>query len=133
MNWKDEKHWVGLAICLERRAIEIMDPLRSLTRESVVRSRILPIMEMLPYLVRATCKDYLDKPYPVTPFTYIRNQRLAQNPTTGDCGPYAMEFIELYMLNTPVEDRFSIEEDDMYNFRKGYAVDLYEHGIGPLI
>jgi len=132
MNWKDEKHWVGLAICLERRAIEIMDPLRSLTRESVVRSRILPIMEMLLYLVRATCKDYLDKPYPVTPFTYIRNQRLAQNPTTGDCGPYAMEFIELYMLNTPVEDMFSIEEDDMYNFRKGYTVDLYEHGIGSL-
>jgi len=109
-----------------------MDHLVSLTRESVVRSQILPILEMLPYLVRATCKDYLEKPYLITPFTYIRNQRLSQNPTTGDCSLYAMNFIELYMLQNPWNDLILIEEANMYNYRKGYAVDLNEHGIGSI-
>jgi len=87
---------------------------------------------MLPYLVRATCKDYLEKPYLITPFTYIRNQRLSQNPTTGDCSLYAMNFIELYMLQNPWNDLILIEEANMYNYRKGYAVDLNEHGIGSI-
>lgn len=100
MNWKSE-HWVALGINLNERLITVYDALISHTRESAVKARMTPICEMMSYLVRAMCQDVLISPYSVEPFEYVRCPTVAQNPTTGDCGPYTMKFLELLAFGHP--------------------------------
>lgn len=127
MNWKSE-HWVALGINLNERLITVYDALISHTRESAVKARMTPICEMMPYLVRAMCQDVLISPYSVEPFEYVRCPTVAQNPTTGDCGPYTMKFLELLAFGHPFSDLTTIREADMVFYRQKYSVDIYEHG-----
>ncbi|CAB78012.1 hypothetical protein [Arabidopsis thaliana] len=127
MNWKSE-HWVALGINLNERLITVYDALISHTRESAVKARMTPICEMMPYLVRAMCQDVLISPYSVEPFEYVRCPTVAQNPTTGDCGPYTMKFLELLAFGHPFSELTTIREADMVLYRQKYSVDIYEHG-----
>ncbi|AAG26070.1 hypothetical protein [Arabidopsis thaliana] len=127
MNWKSE-HWVALGINLNERLITVYDALISHTRESAVKARMTPICEMMSYLVRAMCQDVLISPYSVEPFEYVRCPTVAQNPTTGDCGPYTMKFLELLAFGHPFSDLTTIREADMVFYRQKYSVDIYEHG-----
>nr|AAD46015.1 F21H2.5 [Arabidopsis thaliana] len=127
MNWKSE-HWVALGINLNERLITVYDALISHTRESAVKARMTPICEMMPYLVRAMCQDVLISPYSVEPFEYVRCPTVAQNPTTGNCGPYTRKFLELLAFGHPFSDLTTIREADMVFYRQKYSVDIYEHG-----
>ncbi|XP_020885920.1 uncharacterized protein LOC110229648 [Arabidopsis lyrata subsp. lyrata] len=127
MNWKGD-HWVGLAIHLRARNIVVYDALIEHTRESVAWSKMQPVCEMMPYLVRAMCADVLPAKYSVEPFAYERNVMVAQNPSTGDCGPYAMKFLELLAFGNPMSDLVNIQEADMATYRQVYATEIYEHG-----
>ena len=127
MNWKSE-HWVALGINLNERLITVYDALISHTWESAVKARMTPICEMMPYLVRAMCQDVLISPYSVEPFEYVRCPTVAQNPTTGDCGPYTMKFLELLAFGHPFSELTTIREADMVFYRQKYSVDIYEHG-----
>lgn len=131
LNWSQE-HWVGLSIHLKMRHVTIYDPLVSKTREIVVKTRMQPILAMMPYLLKAVCKDYVGEKYSLDPFTYFRVDCISQNPRTGDCGPFSMKFMELLMLGRSMEELQTIEEADMDNYRKGYAVDIFEHGVRSL-
>ncbi|KAG7544160.1 Ulp1 protease family C-terminal catalytic domain [Arabidopsis thaliana x Arabidopsis arenosa] len=130
---EEKEHWVGLSIHLKMRHVSIYDPLVSKTRESVVKTRMQPILDMMPYLLKEVCKDYVGQNYSLAPFTYFRVDYISQNPRTGDCGPFSMKFLELLMLGCTMSDLQTISEDDMDNYRKGYAVDIFEHGVrsGP--
>ncbi|KAG7552426.1 Ulp1 protease family C-terminal catalytic domain [Arabidopsis thaliana x Arabidopsis arenosa] len=116
MNWRGD-HWVGLAIHLRARNIIVYDAFIDYTRESAAWSKMKPVCEMMPYLVRAMCADVLPQTYSVEPFGYERDLNVAQNPSTGDCGPYAMKFLELLAFGNPMSDLVNIQESDMAIYR----------------
>ncbi|CAE5959469.1 unnamed protein product [Arabidopsis arenosa] len=127
MNWRGD-HWVGLAIHLRARNIIVYDAFIDYTRESAAWSKMKPVCEMMPYLVRAMCADVLPQTYSVEPFGYERDLNVAQNPSSGDCGPYAMKFLELLAFGNPMSDLVNIQESDMAIYRQVYATEIYEHG-----
>jgi len=102
--------------CKEQR-ITVYDALISHMWESAVKSRMTPIYEMMSYLVRAMCQYVLTYAYSLKTFEYERCLTVAQNPTTGDCGPYTMKFLELLAFGNPVSDLFTIREADMVFYR----------------
>ncbi|CAE6074983.1 unnamed protein product [Arabidopsis arenosa] len=134
MNWKGD-HWVGLAIHLRARHIIVYDAFIDHTRESVAWSKMKHVCEMMPYLVRAMCADVLPQTYSVEPFGYERDLNVAQNPSTGDCGPYAMKFLELLAFGNPMSDLMNIQESDMAIYRQIAKImaDKCWWYLGPLL
>ncbi|KAH0885040.1 hypothetical protein HID58_061136, partial [Brassica napus] len=50
MIWAD-RHWVGLAINLPRRLVEVLDPLPELNNDRKVKRFLDPVLKMLPFVI----------------------------------------------------------------------------------
>lgn len=129
MNWGN-CHWVGLVISLETRHIVILDPLVRSTNGQETRSYMDPLLKMLPYLIKAYCQPEDVPNVGDTPFTFSRKKGQAQNVRTGDCGPFAMKFIEMHSLGCTYQQMANITSPMVDKFRMQYAIDVYEECIG---
>ncbi|XP_060670162.1 putative ubiquitin-like-specific protease 1B [Ziziphus jujuba] len=78
---------------------------------------------MLPYLLRdgGYYEKNLDVPPTLEPFTMTMIKDAPRQDNGGDCGVYALKFIE-YKSS---EENPSFGPQDIMLFRKKYAVDLY--------
>ena len=100
MLW-DCKHWVGLAINLDMGYIEILDPLPALYADSRVERFMLPLVTILPYLVRKVAMCELTQFRGVKKFVWKHIPDLYNNSRSGDCGPVSMKFLEMHALGDP--------------------------------
>lgn len=131
MIWGDA-HWVGLAINLTNWLVEILDPNVSLYDDRKVEKFIAPIVEMLPYLIKKFCKAPLSQSNGVRPFTWKRLHGVYLNDRSGDCGPVAMKFIELYCNGGGPDEMAQITDYIVDEFRAHYAIDIYKEFVAPL-
>ncbi|KAG2284428.1 hypothetical protein Bca52824_055648 [Brassica carinata] len=110
MLW-DCKHWVGLAINLDMGYIEILDPLPALYADSRVERFMLPLVTILPYLVRkvAMCE--------LTQFRGVKSL----------CGSAYRSLQQLgSALGDPAPHMSGITDQAVGDFRKRYALDIYK-------
>lgn len=131
MIWGDA-HWVGLVINLANWLVEILDPNVSLYDDRKVARFIAPIVEMLPFLINKFCKPSLSQSNGVKPFTWRRVHGVYVNERSGDCGPVAMKFIEVYLNGGGPEQMEQITDDIVDEFRANYALDIYKEFVAPI-
>uniref|UniRef100_A0A0D2ZXP5 Ubiquitin-like protease family profile domain-containing protein n=3 Tax=Brassica TaxID=3705 RepID=A0A0D2ZXP5_BRAOL len=100
MIWAD-RHWVGLAINLPRRLVEVLDPLPELNNDRKVKRFLDPVLKMLPFVINKIAFPPLSQFTGDSPFTWSRKHALTKNSHTGDCGPVSIKFIEMHALGDP--------------------------------
>ncbi|CAN7089755.1 unnamed protein product [Brassica rapa subsp. narinosa] len=130
MLW-DRKHWVGLAINLDMGYIEILDPMPALYADTRVERFMLPLVTILPYLVRKVAMCELTQFRGVKKFVWRRLPDLYNNSRSGDCGPVSMKFLEMHALGDPAPHMSGITDEAVDDFRKQYALDIYKTIVMP--
>ncbi|CAA7056645.1 unnamed protein product [Microthlaspi erraticum] len=128
MIWED-RHWVGLAIHLGTRFVEVLDPFPSLYADRKVDKFMGPVVDMLPHILSNMCPSPTQKK---KPFTYSRLRDIYENTRAGDCGPVAVKFLEMHAYNDPAPHLAGITDIMVDEFRKSYAVELYRELVVPL-
>ncbi|CAA7031895.1 unnamed protein product [Microthlaspi erraticum] len=128
MIWED-RHWVGLAIHLGTRFVEVLDPFPSLYADRKVKNFMGPVVDMLPHILSNMCPSATQRK---KPFTYARVPDIYENTRAGDCGPVAVKFLEMHAYNDPAPQLAGITDVMVDEFRKSYAVELYRELVVPL-
>ncbi|XP_060669821.1 uncharacterized protein LOC107434762 isoform X2 [Ziziphus jujuba] len=117
-------HWLAACVDLKARHIDLYDPNMG---NKYVQNKELNNAEcltyMLPYLLRdgGYYEKNPDVPPTLEPFTMTMIKDAPRQDNGGDCGVYALKFIE-YKSS---EETLSFGPEDIRFFRKKYAVDLY--------
>ncbi|CAA7037319.1 unnamed protein product [Microthlaspi erraticum] len=124
MIW-DNEHWVGLAIHLGTRLVEVLDPLPSLDRY------MAPVVEMLPHIISRFCPSATQKRNNM-PFTYRRVANTYENHHSGECGPVAVKFLEMHAYNDPPPHLSGLTDVMVEDSRKNYAMELYREMVLPI-
>ncbi|KAL0744934.1 hypothetical protein Bca101_101039 [Brassica carinata] len=130
MIWAD-RHWVGLAINLPRRLVEVLDPLPELNNDRKVKRFLDPVLKMLPFVINKIAFPPLSQFTGDSPFTWSRKHALTKNSHTGDCGPVSIKFIEMHALGDPAPHMSGITDTLVDQLRKQYALDIYKSIILP--
>lgn len=112
--------------------VDILDPCPSLYAEKNVKRFMEPVLKMLPYVIDKFCKPEASQSHGLSPFVARRVEGLYQNSITSDCGPVALEFMEIH-ANGGLDDAMGRMTDLLVDhFRKQYAMDIYAELVVPL-
>ncbi|CAA7057330.1 unnamed protein product [Microthlaspi erraticum] len=128
MIWNDV-HWVGLAIHLGSRYVEVLDPFLSLYADRRLDTFMAPVVEMLPRLISKFCPAATQIN---TPFSYARMSKIYENKRVGDCGPVAVKFMEMHAYVDPPPHLVGVTDAIMDDFGKTYAMELYRDLVVPI-
>lgn len=131
MCWEDT-HWVGLAIHLKMWVVEIFDSAPELNAERKICKQMGPVTEMLPYIIQKLCPEEASQLHGLAPFRWNRVKGIYENKRSGDCGPVAIKFMELHANGNPSETTSAITDKIVDDFRKQYAMDVYQELVVPL-
>ncbi|KAF3600384.1 hypothetical protein F2Q69_00037082 [Brassica cretica] len=131
MMWGKD-HWVGLAINLTCRQVEILDcniPLNESDNE--VNKHMAYLLRALPHVLAAFSPPS-DSSHPEEDqaFSWVRPDNIYFNERSGDCGPCAVKFLEMHAAGYSYEDMGQIDDKKVDIFRQKYAMDTYEEFIG---
>ncbi|KAG2308107.1 hypothetical protein Bca52824_027855 [Brassica carinata] len=114
-------HCVGLVINLTSRQVEILDcniPHNESDND---------VNKHMAYL-HAHC--LISHPKEDQAFSWVRPDNIYFNERSGDCGPFAVKFLEMYAPGYSYEDMGQIDDNKVDIFRQKYAMDTYEEFIG---
>ncbi|KFK26982.1 hypothetical protein AALP_AA8G318900 [Arabis alpina] len=131
MCW-EEKHWVGLAIHLSMWVVEIFDSTPSLYADRKVKRFMAPVLEMLPYVIAKVCTPTTSQGHGLKAMSCKRVGGLYENTRYGDCGLVAVKFMELHLNENPSGTMSYISDSVVDDFRKHYAMDIYQEFVIPL-
>lgn len=90
-----------------------------------------PVVVMLPYVIQTFCRVEASQTHGLNPFMWHRSESLYENKRTGDCGPVAVKFMELHAHGHGTHEMAPITDKLVDNFRKQYAMDIYQEMIQP--
>lgn len=130
MIWK-ASHWVGLVINLKLWSVEVLDSCPTLYAERKVQKYMEPVVLMLPYIIQEFCRPQASQTNGLNPFIWRRIEGMYENKRTGDCGPVSVKFMELHAHGHGTHAMAAITDKLVDNFRKQYAVDIYQGMIQP--
>lgn len=102
------------------------------TSDRKVSSLMAPLVKLLCHLIKSTCNAEDIGHDAESDFSFSRLQGLAQNTRTGDCGPFAIKFIELHSHGWSVQQLSHIDEPMVDAFRMQYALNVYEQFVGKV-
>ncbi|KFK31899.1 hypothetical protein AALP_AA6G173600 [Arabis alpina] len=131
MCWEG-KHWVGLAIHLSMWVVEIFDFAPSLYADRKVKRFMAPVLEMLSYVIAKVCTPTASQGHGLKAMSCKRVEGLYENTRSGDCGPVAVKFMELHLNGNPSGTMSYISDSVVDDFRKHYAMDIYQELVVPL-
>ncbi|XP_062100256.1 uncharacterized protein LOC133806146 [Humulus lupulus] len=137
LNLPAEKHWVAVEVDIENWQIVVYDCDIGATTEDNMKSYLKPYTEIFASLLRASgyfkTNSYV---FPVEtgdlsqlpPMHYKRAtpEVVPQAESSGDCGIYAIEYVEHRMLDLPFE---KVNDDNMLTFRHRWCVDLFYQNV----
>ncbi|XP_060969515.1 uncharacterized protein LOC115713230 [Cannabis sativa] len=149
-SWKDlnfiyfvlyfdhQKHWVAVEVDIDMWQIRVYDNDLSCTTNAQFDAIMLPWTELFPHLLRST--GYYDQVnnnilnVDLGDSSQLRSMHarrmpsevVPQSKTSGDCGVYALEYIEHLMLNRSLDN---ITDDSMRMFRDRWCVDLFYQNL----
>ncbi|CAN6837152.1 unnamed protein product [Brassica oleracea] len=101
VNYTDT-HWIAMWISIPKRHIVVWDSICSSISPEELDVVMKPFLYMGPYLlVEYASSDEQRAKYSLEPFTYERLTNIPQARDDGDCGVYALKYIECYALGMP--------------------------------
>ncbi|XP_060973197.1 uncharacterized protein LOC133038834 [Cannabis sativa] len=129
-----QKHWVAVEVDIDMWQIRVYDNDLSCTTDAQFDAIMLPWTELFPHLLRST--GYYDQVnnnilnVDLGDSSQLKSMHarrmpsevVPQSKTSGDCGVYALEYIEHLMLNRSLDN---ITDDSMRMFRDRWCVDLF--------
>ncbi|CAN6822151.1 unnamed protein product [Brassica oleracea] len=131
MMWGKD-HWVGLVINLTCRQVEILDcniPLNESDNE--VNKHMAYLLRALPHVLAAfSSPSDSSHPEEDQAFSWVRPDNIYFNERSGDCGPYAVKFLEMHAAGYSYEDMGQIDDKKVDIFCQKYAMDTNEEFIG---
>ncbi|KAJ4901697.1 Uncharacterized protein Rs2_15648 [Raphanus sativus] len=131
MMWGKD-HWVGLVINLTSRQVEILDcNIPHNPSDNEVNKHMAYLLRALPHVV-AVFSPPTDSSHPeeYQAFSWVRPDNIYFNERSGDCGPWAVKFLEMHAAGYSYEDMGQIDDNKVDKFRQKYALDTYEEFIG---
>ncbi|XP_056860106.1 uncharacterized protein LOC130508558 [Raphanus sativus] len=93
----DNKHWVAIWISIPKRHIVVWDSIPSSSIPEAWDEIMEPFLEMIPYLL-VECGD---QKHGLERYTYERLLKDVPTANNGDCGVYAVKYIECHALGVP--------------------------------
>ncbi|KFK38725.1 hypothetical protein AALP_AA3G152200 [Arabis alpina] len=130
MCW-ESVHWVGVAIHLKIWSVEVYDPAPSLYTESQMLELMGPVTKMLPHIVGKYCPGGESQNNGVNPFGCRRVEGIYESTHSDNSGPVAVKFLELELCGNPGEGMGFIRDDVVDDFRKQYAMDIFQEWFVP--
>ncbi|KAM6560615.1 hypothetical protein CsatA_029854 [Cannabis sativa] len=132
-----ERHWVAIEVDIENWEIIVYDSDIGGTVEARMESYLKPYSELFANLIRASGYfPYNNYVHPVElgdlsqllPLHYrlVTSEVAPQTNSSGNCGMYAMEHIEHFMLERSLEH---VHDDNMLTFRHRWCVDLFYQNL----
>ncbi|KAL0874866.1 hypothetical protein Bca101_024571 [Brassica carinata] len=116
-------HWVAIWISIPKRHIVVWDSIPSATAAEAWDEIMQPFLEMVPYLlVECAATDEIRVKYGLEPYTYERQDVPTAN--NGDCGVYALKYIECHALGVPFNSK-DFARAYAKNMRDKMAVDIW--------
>ncbi|KAL0716735.1 hypothetical protein Bca4012_066057 [Brassica carinata] len=118
-------HWVDIWISIPKRHIVVWDSIPSSTAAEAWDEIMLPFLEMVPYLlVECAATDEIRVKYGLEPYTYERQLQDVPTANNGDCGVYALKYIECHALGVPFNSK-DFARTNAKNTRDKMAVDIW--------
>ena len=116
-------HWVAIWISIPKRHIVVWDSIPSATAAEAWDEIMQPFLEMVPYLlVECAATDEIRVKYGLEPYTYERQDVPTAN--NGDCGVYALKYIECHALGVPFNSK-DFARANAKNMRDKMALDIW--------
>lgn len=105
----NKEHWVGLLISIPNRSIDVFDCGWKYSKNEEILTAVTPIAHMLPHLLKAVAPEIEKAKMSVERYKIRRpKRRIPQMLKMGDCGIYAIKFVECHALDfeftTPLSD-----------------------------
>lgn len=105
----NENHWVAIAISIPNRIIQVFDSGLKYTSNDQIVKALKPIAHMLPHLLQAAAPPLERAKMKLEQYKIRRPRKgIPQQLKAGDCGIYAIKFVECHALgvdfNTPISD-----------------------------
>ncbi|CAN7054447.1 unnamed protein product, partial [Brassica oleracea var. botrytis] len=102
----DDKHWVAIWISIPKRHIVVWDSIPSSSVLDAWDAIMEPFLQMVPYLlVECAATDEIRVKYGLEPYTYERPLKGVPTANNGDCGVYAVKYIECHALGVSFDPK----------------------------
>lgn len=121
----NKNHWVGLFISIPNRSIDVLDcGWKDNKNEDIVKA-VKPIAHMLPHLLRAGAPPYEKTKLSVEQYKIRRPRtKIPQMQKAGDCGIYAIKFVECHALD--FEFTTSLSDVNIKMVREKLAAEIFD-------
>ncbi|XP_009129192.2 uncharacterized protein LOC103854036 [Brassica rapa] len=119
-------HWIALAISILQRTVEVYDSSWMLSGDDEITEFVKPFAMMIPHLIRSLASPADQKGLSDAEYTIIRCKKIPQNIQSGDCGVYAIKYIECLALDTDME--VGLCDANIKFIRKKLAADMFAEG-----
>ncbi|CAN7077603.1 unnamed protein product, partial [Brassica oleracea var. botrytis] len=122
----DDKHWVAIWISIPKRHIVVWDSIPSSSVPDAWDAIMEPFLQMVPYLlVECAATDEIRVKYGLEPYTYERPLKGVPTANNGDCGVYAVKYIECHALGVSFDPK-DFARCNAKKMRDNMAVDIWK-------
>ena len=124
VNFKNQ-HWIAIWISIPKRHIVVWDSIVSHISPEELDEVMEPFVTMVPYLlVECALSDEQKVQYTLEPYTYARQTDGVPQCRAGDCGPFALKYIECHALGMEFPKAFNKRNGK--SIREKMAVDIFQ-------
>ncbi|CAN6851660.1 unnamed protein product, partial [Brassica oleracea] len=121
----NDKHWVAIWISIPKRHIVVWDSIPSSSVPDAWDAIMEPFLQMVPYLlVECAATDEIRVKYGLEPYTYERPLKGVPTANNGDCGVYAVKYIECHALGVSFDPK-DFARCNAKKMRDNMAVDIW--------
>ena len=102
----ENSHWVMMVISIPDRTIEIYDSMTGLIPMEIITQAEIPFVRMVPYVLYACSDPEVKQVMDTTMYSiqFVTDGVPQINPPYGDCGIYAVKFIECLVMGVAFAD-----------------------------
>nr|VDD30315.1 unnamed protein product [Brassica oleracea] len=124
VNFKNQ-HWIAIWISIPKRHIVVWENIISHISPEELDEVMEPFVTMVPYLlVECALSDEQKVQYTLEPYTYARQTNGVPQCRAGDCGPFALKYIECHALGMKFPKAFNKRNGK--SIREKMAVDIFQ-------
>ncbi|KAF3530181.1 hypothetical protein DY000_02040004 [Brassica cretica] len=104
--YRENSHWVMMVISIPDRTIEIYDSMTGLIPMEIITQAAIPFVRMVPYVLYACSDPEVKQVMDTTMYSiqFVTDGVPQIKPPYGDCGIYAVKFIECLVMGVAFAD-----------------------------
>ncbi|KAL0730273.1 hypothetical protein Bca4012_026366 [Brassica carinata] len=120
-------HWVLMAISIRYRTIKIYDSSTDVISKETIKEAAMPFAHMLPYVLYVFSDAEVKKVMDAAMYSiqFVTDGVPQSKPPYGDCGIYAVKFLECLVMGVPFADEHLLDSNMMIMRRK-LAAEMYD-------